>query len=690
VPAALQVCLLALLAAAIAGCGDPSWTARKPASGQASLSGYAGREACAECHAGIAETFSRTGMGRAFYPIGEGGVAGDFTRDNRLELPDDRLLYEMTARDGRYFMRQSVLDEDGRPLASLEKEILYVLGSGNHSRSYLAAESDSYFELPVCWYPDKPGWDLCPGFEQFNFFFNRRLDDSCLFCHNALMRETVEGSNRSPDPPPHGIDCERCHGPGSRHVEKWRNPPEEDAGGPDDTIVNPAKLPRSTRMDVCMQCHLGDSEATERVLRPGMALERFRPGERIDAYIDVLTIEPARVNRFGLSSQVDRLMLSRCFKESGGGIDCLTCHNPHVSVYDPGRPEGRFRDACLTCHQTTSCNLPEESRRARVASDDCTVCHMRKTDPADQKHTRFTDHWIRRAIDPPGPPEPAEGAFTLRRVLDRGALPPGEAALDEGTAYLEKRAGSPYGKSVAPSLVEEKLRAAVEENPGLALAWHQLGRAATQRGDASAAIGAYRQALDLNPGLRSARRGLATALLAMGRAREASELLDLLLKYDPTDVAAMNDKGRVQVILGDLDAAAATFAGALALAKDDPRVLANAGLLEAKRGDHGGAAAYLRQAGAAEPTSAEIWTALASELLAASKPAEALGPARHAAFIAPRDARARFTLGSALAANGRRGEAAAELRAALEIRPGYADAKRALDRLEPPRRGAGK
>src|SRR2546430_2197079 len=57
-----------------------------------------------------------------------------------------------------------------------------------------------------------------------------------------------------------GIDCQRCHGPGSRHVELasgGKSPPPEIRAA----IVNPARFTRELQMDVCMQCHLETTSA---------------------------------------------------------------------------------------------------------------------------------------------------------------------------------------------------------------------------------------------------------------------------------------------------------------------------------------------------------------------------------------------------------------------------------------------
>src|SRR5262249_22559194 len=155
--------------------------------------------------------------------------------------------YTMTSRPDGHYMKLSVLDHDGTELASAEKKIAWVIGSGRHSRSYVADDGDGLYQMPVCWYPDKPRWDLCPGYDTNRQQFGRKIEASCLFCHNARVGLVRGSENRYVEPMPHGIDCERCHGPGELHVARWKHLSDSPPSG-DDTIVNPRKLPRVTRI----------------------------------------------------------------------------------------------------------------------------------------------------------------------------------------------------------------------------------------------------------------------------------------------------------------------------------------------------------------------------------------------------------------------------------------------------------
>jgi hypothetical protein len=146
-------------------------------------------------------------------------------------------------------------------------------------------------------------------------------------------------------------------------------------------------------MAVCLQCHLGDPAATVILTAPGASL--YRPGLSPSEWLVTEPRSTAATGELRVSAQGGRLMRSACYLESAGKLDCLTCHNPHVTVRFEGRPEDHFRRICLTCHGVDDCGTDPPARDATVPRDDCVSCHMARTAPVDQPRATYTDHWIR-------------------------------------------------------------------------------------------------------------------------------------------------------------------------------------------------------------------------------------------------------------------------------------------------------
>ena len=76
-------------------------------------------------------------MGRSFYRPGPEDTEEDYSRHNTYyHAPSDQ-HYTMIQRGGRYFQRRHQIGADGGEINIVEKEIHFVLGSGDHSRTYL-------------------------------------------------------------------------------------------------------------------------------------------------------------------------------------------------------------------------------------------------------------------------------------------------------------------------------------------------------------------------------------------------------------------------------------------------------------------------------------------------------------------------------------------------------------------------
>ncbi|MGH9510732.1 MAG: c-type cytochrome [Terriglobales bacterium] len=329
-----------------------------------------GASRCKVCHASEVEGYSRSAMAHSLRRAGGHEPTGTVT------TPDAKITMYSNA-DGFWQRLQAGGEENNY-------HIDYVIGSGNHASGYLVDIAGHLFQSPVAFYKRRNAYDLAPGYENIKDpDFTRPVAEGCVFCHSGteLHVTGTENQYRSPVFPVEAISCERCHGPGEKHLAEPR------AG----TIINPAKLEPGARDSICEQCHLFGAA---RVTNPGREFRDFQPGQRLEttftAYHEVLP--PGSLpGKFKVISHVEQLAMSACARNSQGRLWCGTCHDPHNKPTDP---VAYYRSRCLSCHTGGF------SQSHPDADSNCISCHMPRRNAQDGGHTAFTDHRIQRRPEP--------------------------------------------------------------------------------------------------------------------------------------------------------------------------------------------------------------------------------------------------------------------------------------------------
>jgi tetratricopeptide (TPR) repeat protein len=475
---------------------------------------YVGDAACVRCHAEIAETYRLHPMGRSLVEITPETAATDPNAISSKLFEAGGLDYSLENRDGHLIHVESRRARSGAVVGKSEAEVQYAVGCGRQAIGYLLERDGFLFQSPITWYKTADRWDLAPGFEKRNLHFERPIDTNCLFCHSNRS-ETVAGTlNRFEQPIFQGysIGCERCHGPGSLHVER---PAME--GGRDVTIVNPADLSPGLRDAVCEQCHLSGLRRIERLDRRN---DDFRPGLPFQDFWIAFTAAGTTEKKF--VGQVEQMHESRCFRASNARLGCISCHDPH-KMPKQGEEAAYFRQRCLECHEQAGCRLPPAERLAQSREDSCIQCHMPRSPTADVFHSATTDHRILRRPDEPArplvasaPPTSAEGRMVMfhRELMNEAERT--EARREVGIA-LAQASEWPESAAEAIPLLEKALKA----RPDDALAWENKGIALGRLGRHEEAIAAFRKALKRDPDNESILATAATVVDKSGRHDDA-------------------------------------------------------------------------------------------------------------------------------------------------------------------------
>ncbi len=383
---------------------------------------YVGMNTCKLCHQDIYNSYIKTGMGQSFDHATKQKSAADFSHPVIYDKYSDLHYSASWKNDSLYFTEIKIENKD--TVFKRTEQVNYIIGSGQHTNSHLQVANGYMNQMPMTYYTQKKKWDLPPGFEEgHNTRFTRKIGLECLSCHNAYP-DFVVGSENKFKAVPEGINCERCHGPGSIHVAQRSTGSKIDTSRYIDySIVNPAKLSIDRQFDICQRCHLQGNA----VLKEGKSFYDYKPGMKLSDYLTVFLPKYKNADdEFIMASHADRLKQSQCFiksmeavtagksnKEASGNLKpykdaltCITCHNPHVSVRET-RIE-KFNSACVNCHGAGKKSQLECTEKSVVKSlratnskntlPNCVSCHMPSSGSTDIPHVTVHDHYIRKPI----------------------------------------------------------------------------------------------------------------------------------------------------------------------------------------------------------------------------------------------------------------------------------------------------
>ena len=462
-----------------------------------------GSAACAECHPGECEAQHTHHMAQTGSAILKDSQDRFFS-EKMIALPYKKIeglhgdpgAYRV-ADDGVWLEMQSAGERQNRAKADI--------AFGSRSFTMLSVEDGRRLrELPVSYSAVKQCWFQTPGQPAGTFGKLNSVQHSehCLSCHASFVSWEDDRLNVAESQ--FGVSCERCHGPGSAHIDAALE------GNENLKIYNAGRLSPDKQVQFCSQCHR-------------------QPGELNPRDVMNLTGELARHAGAGL-------MLSKCFTESPpeSTISCLDCHNPHINSEEEDLVSpNRYNASCLRCHE----NPAADHATVDLAVDsDCVACHMQT---GDYGHglMEFTSHWIRNPDD-----SKPLGSTEEREVYD--ALADAyRALLDDSLVGSERKAIA--ATSLAEVLIMtqrpvegmQQLKRAIALDPQNPLAFERRAAVYRMLGRNEDAIADYSRAIELEPTSAALYMGRAGIYSEIGKrdaaSRDLTQAQDLLSSDDP-------------------------------------------------------------------------------------------------------------------------------------------------------------
>lgn len=535
---------------------------------------YVGMETCKGCHGDIYQTFIQTGMGQSFGMATRTKSAADFTPAHALVYDTALDYYYKPYWDNESFYIMEYRLEGRDTIHKRIQKVDYVVGSGQHTNSHIFNTNGYLFQAPITFYTQKHRWDLAPGFEKgANSRFQRLIQLECMSCHNAYPQFVANSENKYTKVMT-GIDCERCHGPGSLHVqERQTSTPVDTSKGPDYSIVNPRRLSTELQNNVCQRCHLQGIA----VLNDGKTFYDFHPGMKLSEVMNVFMPQyEGAQDKMIMASHVERMKKSQCYLQSGK-MSCITCHNPHVSV--KFTPRTQYLNACQSCHGNKDQHQCTENAQVRAAkNNDCVTCHMPHNGSIDIPHVAVTDHFIRkRPLEDTaqkkitaflgmkcfnnGKPDAITTARSFLEFYER--YTPTRNLVDSAIKYLDREQAIEAGKKQnrdyirAYFLLNDFARVAGYagklQPSDMNDAWtaYRIGESYSQLGRADSALGWYERATGIWKYALDFQNKYGVCLATTGHIPEAQRVFQFVMSENPNHVSATTNLGNIYMQQGN-------------------------------------------------------------------------------------------------------------------------------------------
>lgn len=327
---------------------------------------YIGSPSCKQCHKSIYDSYFSTSHFNSTRTSSDKNIFGSFTPGQNTFVVNSETKIVMEHRDSGLFQ---VLYVKGKEQEIHRIDITFGM---KHAQTFLYWHGNKTFELPISYYTSVHTWASSPGYPSV-INFTRSINKGCFECHSSYIDSKSNATNMEIEEVLdknsliNGIDCERCHGPATNHVNYHLTYPDVKEAK---YIVTSNKLSRQQKLDACAVCHSGNDKHKE------ISSFYFKMGDTLANFFLPWVTHSNKTADFDVhGNQYQLLSESKCFLQSKT-LGCTTCHNPHANA---SNDLNEYSKKCLSCHKDTDhSSLKMDEATASTMKANCIDCHMPK------------------------------------------------------------------------------------------------------------------------------------------------------------------------------------------------------------------------------------------------------------------------------------------------------------------------
>jgi predicted CXXCH cytochrome family protein len=360
---------------------------------------FVGSEKCMDCHTGVYDEWRPTrhaNVMRKLYTDDNNSISapwGTETEPKEITTSNSDRRYTLYMKGKEYWVTIHDKNDSSRDRNYRVDAVGYT--SQTMFFSYLE-DKESLLTLPFNYWNDSAREERWGNaFDLFWFTEDGSIDDKkmevfekfygyenrCADCHltgfNVETWKDYPVIGRSADKTniwtttEFAIGCEKCHGPGGKHVET----------GDKKDIVNPAELKSVSGSEECDQCHQSGHPInydngfwTELPVifdenNPNGQGKHYNVGDKLSDYY-VANVRKKWAGTEYFQQAKSYTMQVQSTKHAENGMNCKTCHDPHTQ-----KTRMPANDLCLSCH--TDKGTKEHMGKTHMVQEvNCVDCHM--------------------------------------------------------------------------------------------------------------------------------------------------------------------------------------------------------------------------------------------------------------------------------------------------------------------------